>query len=105
MLRQVNTDTFGIVLSPSSSHVCQVCSTHDDTLVVDATDSQEVSDTRTFLRNHESEISSLGVQLERIRTGVQDLHKQYRKTSETMETRSVETMKGTSRGLRSEKRS
>jgi hypothetical protein len=68
------------------------------TPVVEITDSQEVADIRTSLRNHESE-------LEGTRMEVQDLHKQCRKASEDYATRSAEMMKRTSRGLRSEKRS
>ena len=52
------------------------------TPVVEITDSQEVVDIRTSLRNHESEILSLRIQLEGIRAEVLDLHKQCRKTSE-----------------------
>ena len=59
-----------------------MCNTHEVTLVVETTDFQEVADTRPSLRNHNSEILSLGVQLERIRAGGHDLHKQYRRTSQ-----------------------
>lgn len=52
------------------------------TPVVEITDSQEVADIRSSLRNHESEILSLRIQLEDIRAEVQDLHKQCRKASE-----------------------
>ena len=52
------------------------------TLVVEITDSQEVADIRSSLRNHEYEILSLRIQLEDIRAEVQDLHKQCRKASE-----------------------
>ena len=52
------------------------------TPVVKRTDSQEVADIRTSLRNRESEILLLRTQLEGIRAEVQDLHKQCRKASE-----------------------
>lgn len=52
------------------------------TPVVEITDSQEVADIRSSLRDHESEILSLRIQLEDIRAEVQDLHKQCRKASE-----------------------
>ncbi len=75
------------------------------TSVVEITDSQEVADIRISLRNHESEILSLRIQLEGTWMKVQNLHKQCRKASEDYATRSAETMKRISRGLRSEKRS
>ncbi len=52
------------------------------TPVIEITDSQEVTDIRSSLRNHKYEILSLRIQLEDIRAKVQDLYKQCRKASE-----------------------
>jgi len=66
--------------SPATSRVSMGTSVAI-TRVVEITDSQEVADIRTSLRNHESEILSLRIQLEGTRMEVQDLHKQCRKAS------------------------
>lgn len=50
--------------------------------MVEITDSREVVDIRTALRNHESEILALRIQLEGTQIEVQDLYKQCRKASE-----------------------
>ena len=71
--------------TPPISPVTSIASTGasvDTAPVAEIPDFQEIADIRTSLRNHETKIASLRLQLEDIKVEVQDLHKQCRKASD-----------------------